>query len=92
MLNTIRDWWKNRKRSVLLEHYDHLPLEFEKDPLKPRTSAQSQLQDSDYGLRNRNPQRDEFEKRTFESAKEALSDQNGHSTHSAVNPNRERHY
>ncbi len=55
---------------------------FERSPLGARTSQTSQLQDSD--VKTRSPERNEFDKKTYQAT------QDGDSNYSGANPNREK--
>jgi hypothetical protein len=93
MFNTIRSFWSKFRQKEKAEYYGlDNDSDFQADPLRPRTSAESQYQDAKYGLDSRGPQREAFDNATADAAQEGLADHHGHSNYSAVNPNRERHY
>lgn len=54
---------------------------YQRSPIEPRTSSKSQLQDSD--IKTRSPERNVFDKKTFDAV------QSGDSNYSGVNPGRE---
>lgn len=88
----------NKKLNQLMESFDNdsdkniifNETSYQRNPLRDRTSEESQLEDESHEFKSRSKERGAFENKSFHEGQKEIQDPQRNSNYSAVNPGREK--